>query len=625
MQTLSKVVAAFNVNHKKTLETKDATGSVQCDPSYPRVLCSIIENLNRNENENCTHAQRNLIIEGLAFICENKILDSLGDIYHSLEEILTFLVASLDAFLVDYETAEANELNLKTIIHLVCVLSPKFEENLHVAGESQSWLEKLFDKVMLFVSVHQQELKQVQGGAKEDMKLLKENIHQSQLVCQVFVLFLKHEKRAKIKCSQHLNIASAISTFLVNRRVEIKAFVKSALITSRHVELFRDSTLVSSMVRYCDLEEFIQCSHILKIFVIFGENPRLSDIIVENFSVDFITIFMAAMRSEDSSVEVALTKFWLVKNLCNNASYKVLAFLAEGGMLAILTVLRSVDVDDVGGLSLVSPFRESLSLLDLYLTNAQLIQHFGILFQCERSPLIRQQAFAVLQTFAQGLDLPAEQLSSSIATSFIESGILFGLVNAIGNEDDEDSGNNDAAFSCQDMGTSLLCVLLKDPSIREAFLAEPLGILQCLSASRDQFCSRCSVTMSLVTVLESLITYKEAQVQLFECNVVNNLENFIKDVLSSDEEGIAVEVRGDLIRRCLNIFAVMASSNKSRDFLNAMNFADFLRLLLLHDDKDIVTLVSDILYELEYQPSPEKWKDLFNLVKDSWTRGNGLK
>ena len=630
---MGKVIAAFHdSNQKKPLSSKRSDENLRCVASYRRMVFSVIRNLNEGKIDKCSSTQRKLVIKGLTVICEDKSPGTLTDLKDSMENVLAFLITSFDVLLFSSDAVTENERSLKRIIQLIRALTLKSEHFLKDLDNDQDIFEQAIDKVMAFATIQQKLSHHEKGETIVMLKLLEENILKSQLVCKLCSI-LSHEattisckfgenewnevhtKRTKVPHYIYSEKISAISTILMTWRNEIKSIVRCNFITSQLEELFSNSTLVSSMVRCCDLDDFLQCSHALKIFVIIGENPALCDIMVKHFFSDFTSVFMAMLRAEEPSPESILTKFWLVKSVCNNASYRSLVFLTEGGVLEILAVLRAVNMDVEGGLSVLSPFRDSSSLLDMSLTNAQLIQHFGSWCQCDESPLLRQQAFAVLQIFSQGLDLSAE-LSSSIASSFIESDVLFCLVNSVGNEDDGGDRYNDDISYPQDMGMSLLCVLLEDSRIRKAFLCEPLGVLQCLSASRDPFCSRCSVTMSLVKVLDVVITDEDAQGQLFDCNVVKGLVNFIRDVLSSDEDDMTVHVKVGLIRRCLHIFDVMVSCDKSRERFNAMNFADFLRLLLLHDDKDIISVVSDILNKLKCQPSPEKWKSLFDHVED---------
>ena len=459
------------------------------------MVFSVIRKLNEGKVSKCSTTKRKLIIKSLTVICEDDSSGTLADLQDSMRNVLAFLLTSFDILLVDSENnAKKNERSLKRIIHFICALTQKCGSNdshidANIEESKADAFEQLIDKVMVYASTQKKLSHHDYTESTDAVKMLEESILKSQFVCKLCSFLslqeatdisiknrsmtddLDEDNATQPKWSHYAEKISAVSSILMTWRNEIKSIVRCNFITSQLEELFSNSTLVSSMVRCCDLDDFLQCSHALKIFVIIGENPSLCDIMVKHFFSDFTFVFMAMLRTEEPSPESILTKFWLVKSVCNNASYRNLVFHAEGGMLEILAVLREVDMDVEGGLSVLSPFRDSSSLLDMSLTNAQLIQHFGRMLQCEDSPLLRQQAFAVLQTLVQGLDMSAE-LSSSVASSFIESGVLFCLVNSIANEEDNECNkNNDAAFCRQNMGTSLLCTLLKDSSIPRSFLS----------------------------------------------------------------------------------------------------------------------------------------------------------
>ena len=602
---MGRLVASFK-DTKNALNSRN-NSSIRSITSYRRMVFSVIQNMSGD------NLLRGLVIEGLDFICHDDSPESTADMKGTIDNVLTFLMSSFDCFLLDNETARANEENLKKIVQLVQLLSLKSEAFLEKVVEGHGCFQYFVDRVITFAKSFQGE-----NPAVDVFEEINEIIVKSQFVCKIYDLLyveitelkydsIDHGTNYSFQFTQYLeNISSAASVSLKLLRNEIKLLMKEKITDSKHIEMFKSSSIMYSMVQLCNFDNFTQCSHVLKLFLLFGEQPLLCDAIVQCYTSQLVSVFLATMRSDVVSIESMFAKYWLLRNVYDNVKYRHPIFIAEGCVLETVAVLRSVDLETEGFLSVLQPSRESPTFLDMSLTNSQILQHFGNVLQRDDSILKRQQAFAVLQIFAEGLILAKCSSLSSVRCSLIESGVLFGLVNAIGIVDECDKQH-----SCNEMATSLLCKLVSDKVICENFLVEPLGILQCLANSCDQFSNKSSVIESFLRVLEVVVVDEDNHVRLFDSHTMKDLENFIKDTLSIlPKDGV------NSIRRCLNIFHEMSSSVETVRLMGDSNMTDFLCLLLLHDDHDVVQVVSSILNRLQSQPSPEKWKSLFNSVEN---------
>ena len=620
MQTFSKVIAAFNDKHNAALKSRKYCGGLRCEASYRRIVFSVIDDLSRVKSSKCIPSQRSLMIDALTILCRDDSPDSLLDIKARSRHLQTFLKDSFNTFLTDSENARKNNNNLKKLCNIFELLCLNCVDFFIDAIFKRRFVEKILDLITTFPIVR---LHQNSEGPAADLKFIHEKVLRSQIAYELSAILSSKlssltetlglvPDKADIysRLSLHIKRLSTVNTALFEWRNEVKSVVGLKFCTLKHDEVFQESALISTMVRFCDLDDYIQCSHVLKIFVIFGENLRLCHIIIKKFASEFTDIFLATIRAQEASAEEILAKFWLVQKVCNNANYCALIFLTEGGVLQILSMLRSVNMEAAASLKILAPFCRQATFLDMSLTNAQLIQQFSYLLLSDRCGKFCRHAFTVLKTFADGLQLPSPH-SSRIANSFIESDILFGLVNAIG------SDNRNEQDSLREMGTSLLCMLVANSTIREAFLVEPLSILHCLATSPDQLACKSRITSSLIAVLEVIVNDKVSHMQLLERNMAKSLAIFIINILSVSDEGYVLpgDSKVDIILRCLNIFGKMAFSRESRQLFSRTNFSDFLHVLLLHDNHIVVNAVVALLNKLESHPSPKTWKKLFQMAK----------
>ena len=585
--------------------------------SCRQMLFSVIKKFNSDGTYGLE--PQDLVLEGLALIYADPSPDCFRALQGALDDVLVFVVGSFKHLI---NNAPKGELLMK-VISVLTMLSGLSECCVEYV------LEKVIDKAIGIATVQQVSIDN-ECDPEATLIIMQEIVSTSQVACQLRCFLcnelssmgsdmqdvVSNEKRYLRRISFLKNRINKLNKVLLKSRNELKALVNSFFNSSKHADLFKASSFTSSMINSCNLEDFYHCSHILKIFLIVGESSHLCDVITQYFSDDFMSLFLATMRAEDYHLEDVLGKYWLLQNVCRNLNYRVLVFLAEGGVLEMLTVLRSASMMNVNigdSVAMLSSFCTSPNFLKKSLTNAQLIQNFGGLLQCGGSHFVRQNAFVILKTFADGLNI-SDSLSAKISASFIESGILYSLVNTIANDDEID----EELPSRQEMGTTLLCMLIANKAICKAFLGAPLSILQCLDSSRDVIESKCQVTSSLVRILDVLIDDEGSHSRLFESHVLHDLKTFIKDLLLWEENRMTVDnySKVDLIRSCLSVFDKMASFDCCSKYFNEMNLTNFLRLLLRHNDASVVCLSSSILNKIDKIPSTEKWKMIFAGFED---------
>ena len=271
-----------------------------------------------------------------------------------------------------------------------------------------------------------------------------------------------------------------------------------------------------------------------------------------------------------------------------------------------MALMRSVNMEANDSLAMLSPFYKDVFFLDLSLTTAQMIQFFGSCFQTGESSLLRRQAGNLLQLYAEGLittnHVSQLAISLSISNSFIDSGLVFSLLNVISAEECDPEW--------LDMGTKLLCVLVADTAICDVFLMEPLGVLHCLVTSVDSYQGRRTVFTSLIAVLEVVVKDVTSHPRLFESDIIIDLAEHIRDTLSTG--AVSAVTKGVNVLHTLHIFDLMtALSPESCQTFKQMELEVFMSLLLQHDRKPVRDMVSRILERL----GPTQWKKLFHKAK----------
>ena len=613
-------MTSFNTKQKNALTLPDS-GSY-AEPTYRKVVFEIIQKLNKDARK-CTLTQQDLVLQSVTFICKDTTPDTEVALEGAVDDILTFFLTTFYTMLSSRVMRQLEKIeveNLKTIIELVGVLGCK-SEYFRKKLEKRQIFRRFTDKIMTRASsaISTQ-------SVEDDRENLVDSIVDIALKSQILFELLvdvrtvllsiqeiledsvqKEDSEALLVITQHLSrVQDTPNSLLFNSRTSIRSLIGQFEFCAEDKMQFIDSRLICQLAKRCLITDLTCCSHLLKLFLILGEQPLLQQVMTIEYCSELVTVFLATMRCEENSLEDSLMKFWLAQRMCADPLSRNLLFRSEGVMLGIMALMRSVNMEANDGLAMLSPFYKDVFFLDLSLTTAQMIQFFGSCFQTGESSLLRRQAGNLLQLYAEGLittnHVSQLAISLSISNSFIDSGLVFSLLNVISAEECDPDW--------LDMGTKLLCVLVADTAICDVFLMEPLGVLHCLVTSVDSYQGRRTVFTSLIAVLEVVVKDVTSHPRLFESDIIIDLAEHIRDTLSTG--AVSAVTKGVNVLHTLHIFDLMtALSPESCQTFKQMELEVFMSLLLQHDRKPVRDMVSRILERL----GPTQWKKLFHKAK----------
>jgi hypothetical protein len=599
-------MTAFNDKQKTTLAFKDCGN--HGEPMYRRVVFRIIEKLN-TVSKKCTSTQRDLVIDSLSLICNDPSEATEASLKESIDDVLFFCRSAFKELLLTSDKSAKDKENLKILIHLLGVMAVKsdfFRKKL----EKHSMMRKFIDDLLSkdYISRYSRD-KVVTSIVKTCLKsqVLYELLCDMKSMLTSVTSCLELSKSNVIDSAimtRYLSRVSDPSAVLRDCRAAILSRTRLQCFTTEHKIQLQSSKLIPQLINRCLLDDLSSCTHILKIFLAFVEQPVLREMLVRDYSTELVTLFMATLRCEESNVPEFLMKFWLTQRICSIPHFRNLIFRVEGAILMIMATMRSVTLDAGESLSVLSPFCDDSFFFDMSLTSSQLIQHFGLFFQCGETALVRKKAGEVLEIFTEGLE--QSNFSCGVSNSFIDSGILFILQNMISDDSCE--------MEWREKATSLLCVLVEDDSIRQVFLVESLGILHCLITSVDCFSSRSEVVKSVIAVLEVVAVDPNSHSRLFESDIVLDLAEHIKDTLVATS--ISSKTKEQYILHSLNIFDIISSSSESSAMLKKMNLDEFFDNFLKHQDEvDVRVAVERVTSKLiDAGSSPTIWNNIFSIV-----------
>jgi hypothetical protein len=603
-------MTAFNDKQKTTLAFKDCGN--HGEPMYRRVVFRIIEKLN-TVSKKCTSTQRDLVIESLSLICNDPSEATEASLKESIDDVLFFCRSTFTELLLTADKSAKDKENLKIIIRLLGVMALKsdfFRKKL----EKHSILRKFIDDVLSkdYISRYSRD-----NVVTSIVKICLTSQVLFELLCDMKSMLtsvtscLERSKSNVIDSAmmkRYLSRVSDPSAILRDCRAVILSRTRLHCFTTEHKIQLQSSKLIPQLINRCFLDDLSSCTHILKIFLAFVEQPVLREMLVRDYSTELVTLFMATLRCEESNVPEFLMKFWLTQRICSIPHFRNLIFRVEGAILMIMATMRSVTLDAGESLSVLSPFCDDSFFFDMSLTSSQLIQHFGLFFQCGETALVRKKAGEVLEIFTEGLE--QSNFSCGVSNSFIDSGILFILQNMISDDSCE--------MEWREKATSLLCVLVEDDSIRQVFLVESLGILHCLITSVDCFSSRSEVVKSVIAVLEVVAVDPNSHSRLFESDIVLDLAEHIKDTLVATS--ISSKTKEQYILHSLNIFDIISSSSESSAMLKKMNLDEFFDKFLKHQDEvDVRVAVERVTSKLsDAGSSPTIWNNIFSVVSKAF-------
>jgi hypothetical protein len=299
-------------------------------------------------------------------------------------------------------------------------------------------------------------------------------------------------------------------------------------------------------------------------------------------------------------------KFWLIEQFCENIPIRNCVFsLNEAVILETLALLRSISLKTNGrGLSILSPFCDCNFFFDLSITFSQIISYFGELFKIKglshENITKKKAAENMLLIFADALENPF--FSSQMSSSFIESGIIFMLLNEI--------NNNSCQSEWREKASKLLSLLVKDESIRLYFSNEPLSILYCIINSADSFSGKMSIVMTLISTFEVIARDVVTHTRLFEGNIIPDFMILIKTFIETPSLYSTTLHESNekcIILPLLNIFDIIASSKSSCIMLNDIKMESIIKSILKQKNHVVLHAVAlSIMKKLNSQYSKKR-------------------
>jgi hypothetical protein len=295
---------------------------------------------------------------------------------------------------------------------------------------------------------------------------------------------------------------------------------------------------------------------VLKIVLLLGEQSVLKELLLQDHQEALTTVFMAFLRSEDTSVEDALMKFWLVRRICKDYDIRNIMLRAEGCIMMLMSVMRSVNLDVGEELSILSPFCYEPFSQDISLTTSELISHFVDLFQHGESTEKRRKASDLLLIFAGGL-CSASASSDVISSSFIDSGSLLNVLKLLHDE------NHSSEAEWRERSAILLYYVVEDARIREVFLGEPLFVLHNMLNSFNNYEHKFNLFVSLIPILQVIVLDPCSHARLFDVDIVLDLADYIRQTLTTSSIAVSEDRKTLHVLECLQIFEIFASSEES--------------------------------------------------------------
>jgi hypothetical protein len=567
---------------------------VACGDSdvFKRALMSCVAAY--NETQLRSRDKRESILRGLKVVCEDYVPSSTEE----AENILIFLVTAFKDLLEVQDTDY-----LRFIIRIVGVIAETsilIREILHRKG--------VFTNLMDAIIAHT--TPDFATGTCPSHSIVDIAL-KSQLLILLFVKLKKVMVSLSLRLSD-LNeeqyssmIADNIPRFeeseskLRKGRNLISSLVSNGGFTADDESFFHSSKMMSELVDLCALDDLTSCSHLLKVFVIFGSDEILRKLLLRENAVNFTNLFNAALGCPENSVEDSLVKFWLVKRTCDNIWLRNFLFRRDGVILGILAIMRTISSLDAGrSLEVLVNFCDDSFFYDMSLTTPQVIQRFGEIFQSDEfTDSARENSEEILLIFADGLDKTSVQVADltpsgihdELATSFIESTILFRLLTTL--------SINDSTSQWRAKGSNMLRILVRNKLIQEVFVEEPLSILLCaVRNASDSFDDRSSMATELISITEVIAVNPATHERLFQMGVVEDIIKFINEVVLTHSDVVSDDTRVVHVLRCLNVLDVISTAcNKSCSLLKDMGIETVLQSFMDLKMKSVSDMISKVL------------------------------
>ena len=545
----------------------------------------ILQHLNK-EARQCTPIQRYAVIKSLKLVCEDISPCNIIKLCSVIDDVFAFLLNSFSQTLSRQVNATA-ERYLLVIIHLLGLFSLKSE---HYSRERD--VSGVFEEMIDLILSH------ATRKNTERSTVVKSIVHiavHSQMVCNLLSA-MKAELIALSKEVDDLNREFLPFAILLNKlstgfsllpcwRDELKLLLTSKTCTPKDKKLLKTSLLIPLLVKRCHTNDLTSCSNVLKMFVLFCEQPLFRELLLSDFSTEFMTVFMSTMKCDDLSQCDILMKFWLVKHICEDAQFRSLIFVTKGGLQEIISIMRSVDLDIGDSLGMLYPFCDSPFFQRNMIDTSQLIEYFGrYVCSTTEASAVKLMATEVLLIVAGGLQV------TNVVDDFLKSGIVFYIAQELFKD------SNDG--SCHHQGlSSVLCSLMHNSSIRTVFIAKGNVIFQKLATTLS---NNYAVLEPILKVLaDDSTSYK----------LLLSLRGHIMKLLSE----FTTSYTSKQILHALKIIEVMASSSANSCLrFKKMNFEYIFSLIVKLNDKEMLDVVNRLSCKFDLtKPSQSQLQNVF--------------
>lgn len=601
-----QLLSAFHDKTKATLALESCGHTFV----YRRALVAHIKAT--NDSKTCSSEQREIILHSLDVVCDvGKGTDTVEICEKTMDDVIVFLLGS---FLDLLELSDAPL--MKCVIRVVGAFVQKSAHaryKLHSYRIFQKFLDAILSKTTS-VFVEGDSVAQSVIDIAMKSQLMIEMLLEMKTILTLFshqLSDLNESNHYSEKIAESRARLADSASILRSGRDLVSSLVKDHCFTSEDEALFQSSRLIPCLIERCVLDDLRNCSHLLKMLVTLADNTMLLDILLQENAVAFTQLFLSTVRCPEKSVEDFLVKFWLVYRTCENVWLRNFLFQREGVILEILAIMRTSSLSVGDSLEVLASFCDDICFFDMSLSSAQMILHFGEIFQfSDHSDSKRHNAEEILLIFAEGLEKTSHHssqkqsstgghqikkqlsdISESISCSFIESGLLFVLLSTI--------SVNDSSSEWRAKGANLLHMLIQNPQIQEVFLDEPLGVLRCLVDSVDSFVDRISMCMELIAVTEVLACNPLAHGRLFESDVVRDIIRFMAEVEVHASNDSHLQDPTKYILRSLNILDIITNvSETSCVALKNMDIEEIFTSLLHYHDSAVLEIVREILNKI---------------------------
>ena len=542
---------------------------------------------------------------GLSVVCENAKPEVVSKLCDVADSLVAFLLNSFVHILPSGAVDPTDEDNLKLIIHLVGLLMMRSEIFAKKMSKAKA-LEVILTHITAFSSTD------VDIKARHNMSIVRNTVVRSVLAGQLYST-LKSEliDLRYFMCGDDvddvfpyqylLDRLNSDGDTLYKLRDALRHKILSQDFKPKREDVLKFSSLISYLRERCHTNAFLLCSHILKVIIIFLDHPVLKELLLFKHQQDFLIIFLATLRCENVEQKDMLLKYWLTQRICNDVHVRSVIYLSDGGMMAVINIIQSVNLTDGRSLDVLCRFSshpcfsENSKLVEIN----QIIKCLHLCLTAVDSNCRQHEACDILLIMVSGLKLTK---NAKVTDEFANSGLIVTLLNTL------EVGV--CGLDLQEKLTLLLCRLLDNDTLRQTFVSTSEDGVKLLANKLMSCRGKTDVFLSLLEAVDILSSDVEIHLLLISNGIISELVEHVKDILSNHDCTYTASVNN--VSMVLHILNKMASlSGNTCKLFQDMKLELFLSLLVLHENKDIRSVVVNTLKKIGSSSRPRDWHDLF--------------